>query len=429
MNILKITLIAVILILPVLVLAQEAETPPDPSESQNADSLSPDSSQGAGYVYPLSPERKELLISYSRFKNIWRFARFGIGVVILLVVLYTGLSARFRNWAESVFKKKFFIYLFYFLLLTVFLFVVNLPFDYYRGFLIEHEYGFSNQSSGEWLLDSLKWEVVTFIFSFIVILFFFWLINRFRRWWLYLSLGAIPFLIFIMLIYPVVITPLFNKFEPLKDKYLASEMTALAERAGIDDPDIFEVDASKRSEKLNAYFVGLLGTKRIVLYDTIIKNFTTEELKFVMAHEIGHYLMNHIWYGILIAFVMILISVWLLDKILPGIIRRHSRRLGFSRLGDIAALPMIFLFVTVFSFVTQPATNLASRVMEYDADRFGMELSGVTDETAETAFDKLSAANLSDPDPSPIIEYWFYDHPSGKKRIAAVKRIYRELHE
>jgi len=307
------------------------------------------------------------------------------------------------------------------------MYLINLPVDYYRNFLIEHEYGFSNQTGSEWFIESLKSLGLETIFGIIIISIMYWLINKTKKWWLYFALGAIPFLVFLMVIYPVVISPMFNEFKPLQDKTLESEMTALAEKAGIHDPDIYEVDGSKQSNKLNAYFVGMFGSKRIVLYDTIIKNFSIDELKFVMGHEIGHYLKNHIWYGLFSAVIMLFVICWLINRLLHKIIQKYRNKFGFERLGDIASLPLIMLFISVFGFITQPVTNGMSRIMEYQSDRFGMELSGVTDEVALTAFDKLSVYNLSDPDPSDIIEFWFYDHPAPVKRMANVKEIYKEI--
>ncbi|MCP4705569.1 MAG: M48 family metallopeptidase [candidate division Zixibacteria bacterium] len=391
------------------------------------DSLAVVASTEDDFLYPMSPERKEKMISYSKFKNIWRFASFFIGIAFLLIVLFTKLSARFRLWANAVSKKKLVEYSIYIILFTLFMYLINLPIDYYRNFLIEHEYGFSNQTGGEWFIEGIKALGLEIFFSVLIISTMYWLINKTKRWWLYFALGSIPFLVFFMLVYPVVITPMFNEFKPLQDKVLAAEMTALAESAGIHDPDIYEVDGSKQSNKINAYFVGMFGTKRIVLYDTIIKNFTVDELKFVMAHEIGHYLKNHIWYGLFSAIIMIFLICWLINKLLHNVIRRHKDKFGFDRLGNIASLPLIMLFISIFGFVYQPITNGMSRVMEYQSDRFGMELSKVTDDAAVTAFDKLSVYNLSDPDPSDIIEFWFYSHPTLKKRMTNVREIYKEI--
>ncbi len=379
------------------------------------------------FIYPMSDERKEKLISYSKFKNIWRFAAFFIEIIIMAVLLYTGLSARFRQWAEAISKKEFFVYLFYILFFSLFVYIVNLPFDYYREFIVEHNYGFSNQTLNEWFAEDLKALGVIFVFELIIISILYFLINRYKRWWLWFSIGSLPFMVLIIIIFPVVISPMFNKFEPIKDQHLAKELTQLAARAEIYNPDIFEVDASKQSRKLNAYFTGMFGTKRIVLTDNIIDAFTVDELKYVMGHEIGHYKMRHIWKGLLLALFIIFIALFLLNKSLHGMIKRNSKRFGFGRLGDIASLPLVWLFVTIFGFVTQPINNSVSRYMEYNADEYGMILSGVTVETAATAFDKLSVYNLSDPEPSAIIEFWFYDHPAPAKRIDHVKKVHIKL--
>lgn len=386
-----------------------------------------DESSESELIYPMSPERKEKLISYSRFKNIWRFAIFFIDVIILGAILYIGLSGRFQRWSEAISRRKSLVRLIYFLFFWFFLNIVYLPINYYRGFVIEHDYGFSNQTFAQWLGEGLKGFGVGLVFALIVVLILYWLINRFRRWWLYFAFGSIPFLIVVIVIFPAVVSPLFNKFEPIKDRYLAEEMTLLAEKAGIHDPDIYEVDASKQSKKINAYFTGMFGTKRIVLYDNIINNFTVDEIRYVMGHEIGHYVMNHIWKGLSVAVLLIFIACYLINRLLHRAIERNSHRFGFRKLGDIASLPLLMLFVTVFFFVVQPISNGISRQMEYHADEYGLKLSGVSVEVATTTFDKLSVYNLSDPEPSPIIEFWFYDHPCLKKRINNIKKLYGEI--
>ena len=374
--------------------------------------------------YPLSPEREELLISYSRFKNIWRFASIFIEIIILLALLFTGLSGKFESWASRISDKRILVTLLYLLFYTIFMFLVNVPFDYYRGFIIEHQYGFSNQNSIEWLTDSLKSQAILFVFMFIIVAILYKLINSLKRWWLWFSLGAIPFLVFVMLIYPIVLAPMFNTFNPIGQTELGQELIALSEKAGIENPEVYEVDASKQSNKINAYFAGVFGSKRIVLYDNTIKLFTVDELKYVMGHEIGHYVMNHMWIGMLLAIAIIMAGLYIMSKVLPGIITRYADRFRFDRLGRVSSLPLILLFVTVFSFATQPISNGASRIMEYDADQFGMELSGIDAQTAQVTFEKSSAYNLSDPDPAGIIEFWFYDHPALNKRIARIHELY-----
>lgn len=405
-----------------LIYADSTGAQPTDVTTSAADTVAPQTTteKGSSVEYPLSPERQEQLRSYARFVNIWRFVEFFISIGLLALLLFTGLSARFRDWA-GVARKRFWIIWLYLGIITVALFLLELPFDYYRGYVVESQYGFMNQTVGEWFLDSLKSLGLALLFGIIPMWFFYFLINRVKRWWLIFSIGAIPFVIFFIVIAPVFIAPMFNKFEPLKDKQLETEILTLASKAGIEGSRVYEVDASKQSSKINAYVTGLFGTKRIVLYDTLIKGFTYDEIKFVMGHEMGHYVMHHIWWGLGMAIIFIVFVLWLTDKTIHSAITRFRTRFKFDRLGDMASLPLVMIFVTVFSFVFQPVSNGLSRYFENQSDRYGMTITGISGDAAATAFEKLSAYNLSDPDPNPLVEFWFYDHPVLKKRIEAVR--------
>ena len=372
--------------------------------------------------YPLSSERQAQLKSYARFVNVWRFAEFFISIGLLALLLFSGLSAKFRDWAQTA-RKRFFIYWLYLAIFVVALFLLELPINYYREYVVESQYGFMNQTVGEWFLDSLKALGLTILLGIIPMWFFYYLINRVKRWWLVFSIGAIPFLIFFMVIAPVFIMPMFNKFEPLKDKRLESEILTLANKAGIEGSRVYEVDASKQSTKINAYVTGMFGSKRIVLYDNLIKGFTPDEIKFVMGHEMGHYVMHHIWWGLAMAVVFIAFVLWLTDKTIHGAIIRYRARFKFDRLGDIASLPLVLIFLSVFSFVFQPISNGLSRYFENESDKYGLNITGISGDKAAIAFEKLSAYNLADPDPNALVEFWFYDHPALKKRIDAVKKM------
>ena len=372
-------------------------------------------------VYPLSPERKEQLISYSRFKNFWRFGEFFIGLGLLSIILFTGLSAKLRDIARKA-RLKFFNWWLYFILFILVYNIISFPIDYYRNYQVELDYGFMNQSFGEWITDYLKALGLTALLGIIPLWLFYFIIERAKRWWLWFSLGSIPLLVFLIVIAPVFLAPVFNEFTPLKDKKLESQILTLASKAGIEGSDVFEVDASKQSSKINAYVTGLFGTKRIVLYDTIIKNFEDDEIMFVMGHEMGHYVKNHIWQGLALAIIVIMLTLWLTDKTIHRFISRFQSRLKFDKLSDIASLPLALLFLSVISFISQPISNSFSRYLEHQADIYGMEITDVTGESAAIAFDKLSAFNLSDPDPSPIIEFWFYEHPALSKRMQFVRQ-------
>jgi STE24 endopeptidase len=370
--------------------------------------------------YPLTPERYEQLVAYSRFGNIWRFVSFLAGVAVLSIILLTGLSARFRNWAGRL-KYRLLVVLGFIVLFFVTDYILSFPFTVYRNFIVESNYGFMNQSFMQWLSDDLLALGISLVILVIPVWFFYWLVRRTRRWWLIFSLGSIPFLILVIVIQPLYIAPLFNDFGPLQDKVLESKILALAGENGINGSDVFEVDGSRQSTKVNAYVTGLFGSKRIVLYDTLIKNFTQDEIMFVMAHEMGHYLMNHIWQGLGVAFFLIVLILWVTARTIQPVIDRFKHRLKFDRLDDLASLPLVVLFLSVLSFVTQPLPNSFSRMIEHQADAFGMQASKVSGDVAASAFEKLSAFNLSDPDPNPLIEFWFYDHPAIKHRIEFVR--------
>ncbi|MDH3892719.1 MAG: M48 family metallopeptidase [candidate division Zixibacteria bacterium] len=371
-------------------------------------------------LYPMSPERKEELISYSRFRNIWRFASFLIGIGTLALILLTGLSAKLRDLACRIRLRFFAVWVFY-IFISLVDYMLNLPFTIYRSFIVENNYGFLNQTFMQWWGENLLGLLLGLIVGIIPVWFFYWLVSKMKRWWLAFSLGAIPFVVILIVIVPVFVAPLFNKFEPLKDKQLEAEILALAESAGIEGSDIFQVDGSRQSSKVNAYVTGLFGTKRIVLYDTMIENFTLDEIRYVMGHEMGHYLMNHLWWGLAVAIIFIMFALWLMDKTIHGVIHRFRTRLGFDKLSDMASLPLVLIFVLVINFVFQPITNSASRYMERQSDKFGMDVTGVSGETAAVTFDKLSVYNLSDPDPHVLIEFWFYTHPALKKRTEFVR--------
>ncbi|MBD3401678.1 M48 family metalloprotease [candidate division GN15 bacterium] len=406
------------MIVPGLPVAQEVTS--DEASATPAVTSEPTRSETEAALYPMSHERKELLISYSQFTNQWRFISFGLGILTLAILLVTGLSAKFRTWAYKA-RRRFFVIFIFFALIMIADYLLNFPASYYRNFVIEHEYGFSNQTFQAWLWDDIKGLLITLVLGVFPVWFFYWLVGYMKRWWLAFTLGAIPFIIALVVVAPVVISPLFNDFTKIEDPQLESRLLELAGRAGIDDPAVLQVNASEQSSKLNAYVTGLFGTKRIVLYDTMIDNFTYDEILFVMGHEMGHYVMNHVWWGVGITIVFMLFALWLMDLLIHPVIRRFRRAFKFDSLEDIASLPLVLIFVSIITFAFQPVTNSASRYMEHQADIYGMEIAGVPGETAAIAFDKLSVFNLSDPNPPELVEFWFYSHPALSKRMEFVR--------
>jgi len=290
-------------------------------------------------LYPMSPERKANLISYSRFKNIWRFFSFLIEIGLLLVILFAGWSAKLRDLANKI-KPRFlavWLFLILFLLLD---YILNLPFSIYRGFIVESNYGFMNQTFMEWWGEDLIGLLIGFVIGIIPVWFFYRLVEKYKKWWLIFSIGAIPFAVLMVVIVPVVISPMFNDFVPLQNKEVEAELLTLASAAGIEGADVFQVNASKQSTKINAYVTGLFGSKRIVLFDTMLNNFSMDEIRFVMAHEMGHYVKKHIWWGLLMVILLIGFMLWLTDKTIHPVLRRFEKRTGVGKLADSCRLSL-----------------------------------------------------------------------------------------
>src|SRR5262245_41515016 len=214
------------------------------------------------------PEPSAKAISYYRSGNVLWAVTTVWGFFIPALFLWTGLSARIRSWARAIGRKWFFVIAVYFVIFTVISFVIDLPLSYYAGFVREHAYGLSNQTLGKWVSDGLTSLMVSLIIGILVMWIPYLLLRKSpRRWWLYTGLLAVPFIVIVLLVQPVWIDPLFNKFGPMKDRTLETQILALADRAGIAGGRVFEVAKSEDTKAVNAYVTGVGGTKRIVLWD------------------------------------------------------------------------------------------------------------------------------------------------------------------
>jgi STE24 endopeptidase len=340
------------------------------------------------------------------------------GILIPALFLFTGLSARIRDLARKLGKRWFFIVGIYIVLFTILTFIVDLPLSYYEEFVRQHAYGLSNQTPGKWAGDSIKSLLVGCIAGFAFLWVPYLLLRKSpQRWWLYLGLLMIPFFFLILLVTPVWVEPLFNDFGPMKDKDLEGRILALAGRAGIDGGRVYEVNKSVDTKKINAYVTGFLGTKRIVLWDTTIEKMSEPELMFVLAHEMGHYVLGHIWKLIFFLSGLLLITLYAAHRAAGWLIGRFRERFGFTELSDVASVPLVILLINVFGLIiVNPAGNWFGRSIEHEADRFGLEITQ-DNHNAATAFVKLQSENLGNPRPGLLYVIWRADHPVLGDRI------------
>jgi Zn-dependent protease with chaperone function len=376
--------------------------------------LTPQSDQSAPVPVP---EPSEKALAYHRGGNIlWIFSTLW-SLAVLAAYLFTGFSARLRNLAQRIGRRWFFVVGIYIVLLTLISFVIDLPLSYYSGYVREHAYGLSNQTFGKWFGDSIKGLLVSCIAAFLFVWIPFLLLKKSpRRWWFYTGLVAVPILVLIILVTPIWIDPLFNTFGPMKDKALETSILQLAERSGIEGGRVFEVDKSTDTNAVNAYVTGFGETKRIVLWDTIIAKLKAEELLFVMGHEMGHYMLGHIWKSIFFFSALIMLTLYAIHRTADWFIRKYRDRVGFDRLSDVAAFPLIVLLFNLYFLIITPFALTFTRYNEHEADRFGLEIT-TNNHAAATAFVKLQSENLGVPRPALLVKLWRASHPTLGERI------------
>src|SRR5262249_55948885 len=293
------------------------------------------------------PAPGEKALQYYRSGNILWVVDIVWSLAMLVVILATGFSATLRSWSQRVGRKWFFTLVLYFLLFNLITSTVDLPRAYYEEFVRQHAYDLSNQTLAKWWSDTLKSFAVSCIIGALVLWVPYLLLRKSpRRWWLYPAVALTPSFIGGTLAAPIWMAPLFNRFEPMKDKVLEARILALADRAGIEGSRVFEVNKSVDTKTLNAYVAGLFKTKRIVLWDTIIARMTPPELLFVMGHEMGHYVLGHVWYGIVFSTLLIMASFYAAYRTAGAVLARWGSRFGFTTLADIASLPLILILIS-----------------------------------------------------------------------------------
>lgn len=365
----------------------------------------------------LVPESSDKAMRYYRSGMVLWGVNIVWSLAVPALILFTGLSAKIKNRAQRIGRAWWAAAAVYAIIYFCLTYLVDLPLDFYQSFIRQHAYGLSNQSFGQWFGDSLKALMLLLIFVALVVPgTYFFLRKSPRRWWLYTAIAGTGTIALIRVIFPIWIAPLFDDFGPMKDKSLEAEILALADRAGIESSRVFEVNKSADTETVNAYVSGSFGTKRIVLWDTIIEKLDREQLLFVMGHEMGHYALGHLWKSLLFVGFLLTISLYAAYRTVDHLIDRFRHRFGFDRVSDVASLPLILLLVSLFSFVLTPVGLGFGRYREHEADRFGLEITQ-DNHAAATTWLVLQRENLSNPRPGFIYRTWRASHPVLADRI------------
>ena len=335
---------------------------------------------------------------------------------VLALVLVSGVSRRIRDTAARVTKKPFVVAMLYVALLTVVIAILEFPLSYYAGFVVPHQFDLTEQSFGSWMADMLKGLAVSIVIGSVIGALALLVIRKVRRWWVVLWLATVPLIIAMVLAQPILLDPLFNKFEPLKDEVLRRKLVDLASRAGIEGGRVYQVNKSKQTKTMNAYVNGIGPTNRIVMWDTLLAKMNHDEVLAVMGHEMGHYVMKHIWKTLAFLLALSIVVFYVANRAYEPGLRRWGSRWGVTERGDPASLPWLLLIASTISFLLSPVISGYSRAQEHDADVFSLEVTRLNEPMA-SAFVKMAEDSKRDPSPHPFIKFWRYTHPPIAERI------------
>jgi STE24 endopeptidase len=401
----------------ILIGATKAQINPQPTSP--VPTMSDSSRQTSSPIGKTAVEKKERLekaIKYQRAKNTLYFADQGYTIILLVLFLFLGISAYLRRQIEKITHKRFWVIAFYTLLFLILAFIFGFPTSYY-GFSLDQRFGLSNQNFSQWFGEQLIGLLVIGIIMILAVEGIYLALRKApRTWWIYVSVVFIFFTIIMINLAPILIMPLFNKFTPLPQGELRDKLIQLSQKADAPVENIFTMNMSKQTKEANAMFTGLGNTKRIILGDNLVNEYTPDEIEVVIAHEMGHNLLHHVWKIIALSSVMAAIGFLLIHLTGNRIINRFRSRLKIENMADVAGLPLFLLIFSIYGIITLPVMPAYSRHIERQADQFALNLTH-NKEAFISAMDKLGYDNLSDPNPSPIIEFLLYDHPPISERI------------
>jgi STE24 endopeptidase len=360
-----------------------------------------------------TPEARE----YNRIKRRLTLGDVFLNLAFLVVLLATGINGTLRDWAYGAAGQSYSLAVFYY---VVMLFIISkalgFALDYY-GFRIEHRFQLSNQKLKSWLWDEAKtWMIGLLIAALLVEIVYNTIRVEPTAWWVIAWLVYNGLAVFFAQIAPVVIFPLFYKFRPLEDDDLSNRLIKLSHKAGTRVRGVYEWQLSEKSRKANAALAGLGATRRIIIADTLLKEFTHDEIEAVLAHELGHHVHKHIIKSIVLQIFITFVGFWVVAHVLEYAVERSM----FAFMHDFASVPLLVLLTTLMSFALMPLMNAYSRQKEREADRYSLQSIREV-EPFITSMEKLADSNLAERHPSRLVELWFHSHPPIAKRIAAAE--------
>jgi len=343
---------------------------------------------------------------------LWDFL---VGAIVSLLLLNLGWSAAMRNLTERITRFKglqTFLYWVQYLVLTS---LLGFPLAVYEGFFREWKYGLATQTFGAWMWDQTKGLGLNVLLGGVAMVVLFWVVRKLpRTWWIWGAVVSILLMVFAIMIVPVFIVPTFNKVTRLEDPRVTKPILAMARANGIPAHDVWTVDASKQTTRMSANVSGFGRTMRITLNDNLLRRGSLEEIESVMGHEMGHFVLNHIYKDIMFLVIVTVLAFAYLRWSLDWCLKRWGAKWGVRGVSDPAVLPLVVLLASIFFFVLTPVLNTQTRTEEAEADMFGLNASRQPDGFAQAAIHLGEYRKMK---PGPVEEWIFFDHPSGYNRI------------
>ena len=364
----------------------------------------------------IDPEKQKQAKEYERIRHHLWLVNTVFSMAYALVWLLPGWSVSLRTWLTRFTTNEWLIVPAFVLIFSGLFSIIKSPLSYYSGFVLPHRYGQSNQTFKEWIIDRFKGLVVGAILGLILLeLLYLALRVTGDLWWLWAAGGMLVFSVLLANLAPILIMPLFNKFVPLGEEHkdLEDRLLALAKRANTKVRGVFKFDMSRQTKAANAALTGVGNTRRIVLGDTLINEFSTDEIEVVLAHELGHHVNRDIPLFMILGTISTTLSLYLVSIFLNWSITYF----GFASVADVAAFPALGIILGAYGLVTMPLDNALSRWRERKADRYALQATGKHD-AFESAFTRLANQNLGDVDPEKWVVFLFYSHPPLGERIA-----------
>ena len=368
-------------------------------------------------IPPATMARSNAYFEGGYWLQLWEFL---YGAVVALLFLTLGWSAKMRDFAERVTQRGPLRTAIYWVQYVIVVFILTLPLTIYSAWYRERQYGLATQTFGPWFTDRMKGLALSVVFGALLVAALFGIVRKLpRTWWIWGSIVTIAFLIFAQIFAPVYIWPLFNKVQRLTDASISGPILQMARANGIPAKDVWTIDASRQTTRMSANVSGFGTTMRITMNDNLLRRGSPAEIQAVLGHEMGHYVLDHIYSGIIYLGIVFVVWFALLQWSLKWALARWGERWHIRGVGDTAVLPLVILISAIYFFLMTPVLNTMVRTQEHEADMYGINASRQPDGFAQAAVHLGEYRKMS---PGKLEEILFFDHPSGRNRILDAMR-------